>query len=662
LFLSFSLSAAGQLDSLKTAASLEKNDTAKARTFLRIASEYYNTDGQLDSSFLYYDKALQIYTEKKIETLRAKALNGKALIYREKGLYQPAMGFALEALAIAEKNKDTSQLSAGLNNIAIINQIRKDYDKAFEYYKRCEEVHIRRHSDEGLASTYNNMGLLFSQKGDPIKAMAYYSNALKLNEKKKNQRGIATNCENIGLYYLEFEKNSDLALDHFKRSIAIWRGMHDKNSVAITLDYIASALISKKDYKSAIDTANISLRLAREAGSLYSERQAHEKLYTCYEKLNKPAEAFAHYKQFISLRDSLENDDQLREITQMQMNYEFNKQRDLDNIRKELERKGFSEKIEKQNVLIWSFITVLAIVCIFSILVWRSFRSNKRARSKIALQKGLLEEQNKNIVDSIKYARHIQEAILPPGDLMQKHLPEHFIFYKPKDIVSGDFYWLKEKNGIVYFAVVDCTGHGVPGAFMSIVGANGLNEALNMFEYPTAGELLDFLNSHVNGMLNQTIENSTIRDGMDISMLIYDKENQSIEFAGANNPIWIVNPKRNDWPDGSISFKDSSSGREIPADKQPIGNFAGYLAKPFRTTRVQLQRGDIIYMLTDGFADQFGGEKGKKFKYRKLQQVLVAIHDSSMRNQRNKLMSVFEEWKGGLEQVDDVCMIGIRVV
>jgi serine phosphatase RsbU (regulator of sigma subunit)/Tfp pilus assembly protein PilF len=664
LFFFFVLSShllVARIDSLKSSLSQSMHDTTRARTYMRIASEYYNAEGQLDSSFAYYDKALVLYQKLYLPVKQAKALNGKALIYREKGIYRAALGFALDALSLAENNRDTAQITSSLNNIAIINQIQKDYDKAYEYYKKCEAIHLKKKSTEGLASIYNNLGLLFSERRQPDRSLDYFSKSLRLNEENKNDRGIATNCENIGLHYLEYDKDPEKALHNFARSIGIWRGMKDKNSVAITLDYIVSALLVQKKYEQAIDSALLSLKLAKEAGSLYSERQAHEKLYQIYENTKNVDASFAHYKQFIALRDSLKNDDQLREITQMQMTYEFDKQREVMEIRKAAEQNELADKIGKQKLVIYACLIVLVIGSVFSFLVWRSYRNNRIANKKIAFQKGLLEEQNKNIVDSIKYARHIQEAILPPKAMMLKYLPEHFVFYKPKDIVSGDFFWLKEKNDKIYFAVVDCTGHGVPGAFMSIVGANGLNEALNNLADPTTGELLDFLNSYVNDTLNQTIESSTVRDGMDLSVIKIDRKKSSLQYSGANNPLWIVNPARRTWPENSHFFNSSTEGAEISPDKQAIGNFVGYVAAPFKSHTVDLQKGDVLYMLTDGFADQFGGEKGKKFKYKKLQQHLLAIHKLPMPEQKESLTRVFNDWKGSLEQVDDVCIIGIGI-
>jgi serine phosphatase RsbU (regulator of sigma subunit) len=437
--------------------------------------------------------------------------------------------------------------------------------------------------------------------------------------------------------------------------------MKDINSVAITLDYIVGALLTENRYKECLDTASLSLKLATQAGSIFSIKQAEEKLYMIYEKLNNIPKAHTHYKQFIILRDSLKNDDQLREITQMQMTYEFDKQKEVEKLKQELKQSELSEKINKQNSIILYFIIILIIVTISGVFAWRSHRINKDARKRIAFQNNLLEEQNKNIVDSIKYAKHIQEAILPPYEIMKALLPENFIVYKPKDIVSGDFYWIKEKEGKIYLAVVDCTGHGVPGAFMSIVGRNGLSEALNNLINPSSAAFLDFLNNYVNDTLNQTIDHSTVRDGMDISLCIIDKENKTIQYSGANNPLWIIRSVPVSEETAKMPYGMDKRGVEYKPDKQPIGNFIGDVSVPFSYTDIKYNKGDQIYLFTDGYADQFGGPKGKKFKYKQLYEKLLEICHEPMGVQQNVLDRTFENWKGNLEQIDDVCIVGIKL-
>jgi serine phosphatase RsbU (regulator of sigma subunit) len=225
-------------------------------------------------------------------------------------------------------------------------------------------------------------------------------------------------------------------------------------------------------------------------------------------------------------------------------------------------------------------------------------------------------------------------------------LPDSFILYKPKDIVSGDFYWIEEWGSQVLVAAADCTGHGVPGAFMSIVGNNLLQQAVFNYGLSRPFLILNNVNKSISRMLHQSEETSTVKDGMDIALLSIDFKKQVLEFAGAFNPLWILR---------------NGAFKEIGGDKHPVGAFIGEELKQFTHREMPLEKGDLLYIFTDGYADQFGGPKGKKFKYKQLQQQLLACSHLPMSGQKESLDKVIEEWKGPLEQVDDILIIGIKI-
>jgi serine phosphatase RsbU (regulator of sigma subunit) len=254
-----------------------------------------------------------------------------------------------------------------------------------------------------------------------------------------------------------------------------------------------------------------------------------------------------------------------------------------------------------------------------------------------------LKRKQNDILDSIKYAERIQTAILPTDETLNNIFDgEHFVLYKPKDIVSGDFYWADRFGSEAIFAAVDCTGHGVPGAFVSIVGFNGLNRTVNEFDLRKPGEILDKLADLVVGTFAKS--ESQIKDGMDIALCNINYETQTLTYSGANNPLIIIR-------DGELI--------ETKANKQPIGEFHNRV--PFTTHEFKLQKGDCVYVFSDGYADQFGGEKGKKFKGKALKQLLLEISKFNMTEQRTKLDEAFEIWKGDFEQLDDVCLFGVKI-
>ncbi len=266
--------------------------------------------------------------------------------------------------------------------------------------------------------------------------------------------------------------------------------------------------------------------------------------------------------------------------------------------------------------------------------------------AKISKQKEMIEEQNKHITDSIRYAKRIQNAILPPDSYVQSTVPNSFILYRPKDIVSGDFYWLKVIDKKVIIAAVDCTGHGVPGAFMSIVGSNQLNHAVNVVDARKPSDILDALNQGVTNTLREKSSDSSVRDGMDIALCSIDYENLKVQYAGAYNPLYLV--RNNEL----IQYK---------ADKFPIGQSGSEEFKKYTNNEVDVQKGDTLYIFSDGYADQFGGPRERKFMYKAFRNLLTEISNEPIDKQEEILDKTINEWKGDLEQIDDIIVIGIKI-
>jgi serine phosphatase RsbU (regulator of sigma subunit) len=268
-----------------------------------------------------------------------------------------------------------------------------------------------------------------------------------------------------------------------------------------------------------------------------------------------------------------------------------------------------------------------------------------RQKEEIEIQSGKLEILYKHVTDSIRYAKRLQDAILPPVQYVKQLMPESFILFKPKDIVSGDFYWMNVKDDKVLVAAVDCTGHGVPGAFMSLVGNNMLNQVVKDNQLVDAGIVLDKLNTLAAATISQKSEDGAVRDGMDLTLCIIDHEKMTIDYAGANNPLYY--------------FRDGQYN-EIKSDKFPIGYYSEE-KKNFTNNHISVMKGDTFYIFSDGYADQFGGPKGKKFMVNQFRTLLMRIHKMPMDQQKEILNQTIEEWRGGLEQVDDILVIGFRV-
>ncbi len=283
-----------------------------------------------------------------------------------------------------------------------------------------------------------------------------------------------------------------------------------------------------------------------------------------------------------------------------------------------------------------------ALILLLGLVLWNFKFKKEVVRRKEAEDK--IQEQFSEIQDSINYAKRIQSAILPSDRIVKESLADSFILYKPKDIVAGDFYWLEKSSDQVLIAACDCTGHGVPGAMVSVICNNALNRSVREFGLKEPGKILDKTREIVISEFEKSEDE--VKDGMDISLCSLSLSALTLYWSGANNPLWILR-------------KDSTEIEEIKADKQPIGKYAA--AKSFTTHQKNLEKGDLIYLITDGYQDQFGGDKGKKFKAAELKNLLVSISKETMESQKKKIDEAFETWRGKLEQIDDVCIIGIRV-
>jgi len=311
-----------------------------------------------------------------------------------------------------------------------------------------------------------------------------------------------------------------------------------------------------------------------------------------------------------------------------------------------------------------ALVAILVVLLIAFLLLPYSrkvLRDDDLKKKRFMQQKLIIEQSHREIKDSINYAKRIQSAILPPSKIVKNYLENSFVLYKPKDVVAGDFYWLetlkdpKTSKELVLVASCDCTGHGVPGAMVSVICNNALNRSVREYKLSNSGEILDKTRQHVIEEFEKSDDD--VQDGMDISLAVIDfnvKNNKvNLSWSGANNPLWIIK-------------KDDSEITEIKPDKQPIGKYDKI--NEFTTHEFELEKGDLIYLLTDGYQDQFGGETaedklngGKKFKPARFKELLLSIRNEPMETQKQLIQKAFEEWKGSLDQVDDVCIIGIRL-
>jgi len=602
--------------------------------------------GRFTEGLKNYEQALSIEEEVGDKAAVASTHGNKGLAYYQQGKYPEALKEELMALKFDEESGDKSTIADQCGNIGNIYNIKGNEDDALKQFTRSLDLYTGLKNKEGIAMAYGNIGNIYQDKGNDSAAIRCQERALKINEEIGQKYGIGNAYANIGgIYY--GERNYDKAYKNELLAMKEYHAINDAQSMASVAEIIGSNFIQEKKFAEAKQYLDSSLDFTKITGAKTVLRDVYYDFTALDSALGNYRQSIADYEKFIAYRDGINNEASTRKLVSEQLNYEFDKKLALQ--KEEEERKNIiAETSKKRQVIISVSVSVaLLLVIIFSGLLSLRFRVTQKQKKIIEQQKQLVEEKNKDILDSITYAKHLQDAILPPLNVIKKYLPETFILYKPKDIVAGDFYWMENIGDTIFIAACDCTGHGVPGAMVSVVCSNALNRSVKEFKITEPGKILD----KARELVLETFEKSEgdIKDGMDVSIAAISYQPMAngllqMQWSGANNPLWYMHKNE---------FK------EIIPDKQPVGKQEG--EKPFSTHTIELSKGDTIYLFTDGYADQFGGPKGKKFKYKQIREKLVAISHLPLAEQKQELERTFESWRGNLEQVDDVLIMGILV-
>ncbi|HEX8515979.1 MAG TPA: tetratricopeptide repeat protein [Bacteroidia bacterium] len=610
--------------------------------------------GEVMKAIEYYEQSIPAFEESGYHLFLAKSYNNIGFVYENQGDIERGLEYYFKSLKLRETINDYSGIGESYNNIAYIYQAQGDLKKSLETFMMALTFFEKVNDQIGIALIYNNVGGIYKKTGEYRKALEHYQKSSAIRKKLEDHKTLSSVYGNIGDTYRKLGIK-DSAKFYFEHSLREAKIANNKSRMASAADHMAIFLYDEGDLSSALKYAEEGLKLSIELGFPERMRESYETVSLIYEKKGDYKQAFLAYKGFKEMSDSLLSDETKQEAIKQQMKYSFDK-RELE-ITKEKEKSELEHEAEvkQQRMIIYSSVAGLLIVLVFSFFLYNRFRVTRQQKAIIEKQKNIVEEQkemvelqkemvdekNKEITDSINYAKRIQQAILPPARLIKQFLPQSFVYYQPKDIVAGDFYWLEASNGNIVFAAADCTGHGVPGAMVSVVCHNALNRSVREFRQDEPGKILD----KTRDLVIETFEKSDqeVKDGMDISLCKLNQQTSELQWSGANNPLWIIR---------------NNSLIEYKADKQPIGKFEN--ARPFTTHSVPLEKNDMIYIFTDGYADQFGGEKGKKFKYKQLQELLLSIAHLEPETQKQMLEAALGNWKGNLEQVDDVCIFGVR--
>ncbi|MCC7331815.1 MAG: tetratricopeptide repeat protein [Flavobacteriales bacterium] len=595
--------------------------------------------------------------------------NFLGLIQRSLGNYDQATLYFFQSLEIATQLKDLDKEAVCYTNIGGIYYYQDNYKKSLENFEKAKQLRILLKDSAGVAGLENNLGAILLEESRFNEALQNFKQSYSFYKKNNIERNQVIILNNIARCHVGLSQYSE-ALNYLYLSLLVGQKI-GYNSGIINANYlIGDVYQAQKKYLDALLYYKKSMDIARENQLKPLIRDLYKKMAETESLLKNFDNAYKYHILYAQYQDSIVNENTNKQIAEIQEKYESEKkEKEIESLSKEKllqEIEINKKKVEldtQKNIRNYSFIGI-GILTLSFFLLYRIY-SNKKKNALILEEKNKeIESKNKDITDSIQYASLIQNAILPSLDDFKKVFPESFILYKPKDIVAGDFYWMIQKENSMLFAAADCTGHGVPGAMVSVVCSNALNRVVNEFGIEKPSEILNKTRELV--IEHFTKSGSDVRDGMDISickLFLNSGDNKRIEWAGANNPLWIYSSK-NKIQDGVCAMSSTVSNSnfslcEIPGDKQPIGKFIQ--TKPFSHHELTLEKGDTIFLFTDGFADQFGGEKGKKLKTSNFKQILLSIQSDNMDKQKELLNNAFESWKGNLEQVDDVCVMGIRI-
>ena len=598
---------------------------------------------QLDSkrSIQYSNMEEELALKLKNKSKLTDAYLNKAIAYRELSKNEEALNYNLKALRTAEDNRDTFFIAKSNNILAVFYHVNNSFEQAEKYYLSSFDMFVALKDARSQAIVYNNLSDIYSKTNRKKLAEEALNKSIIARKKSGNIRSIGIGYYSLA-YYLAAIENYSRSLIVADSAMVYIKEAEDDLYYSQLLVLKGEDLTKMKKFEQSnkilLDMLNNNVLFENKLDMIDG---IYSNISTNYEGLNNPAEALRFSRLERSVADSIYRLDNLTSLAEAQTKFDSEKQtRQIEKLNSE--KKINALELNRQKTIRNAFLAGSLIFLIFSALIFRSLQLNRKSKKVIELQKEELEIKNKEVTDSIHYAQRIQSALMSHAGLLKANIKEHFILFKPKDIVSGDFYWATKKDNRLYIAVCDSTGHGVPGAFMSLLNINFLNEAINEKNISQPNAIFNY----VRKKLIENISQDGAQDGMDGILICITLENGITKLtysAANNNPLLYSENKLID----------------LPTDKMPVGK--GEKTEDFKLYEVENCAGSTIYLYTDGYADQFGGPKGKKFKDKNLNSLINSIALLPLGEQKEKLEFTFHSWKNSLEQVDDVCVVGIKL-
>ncbi|MEA2042273.1 MAG: tetratricopeptide repeat protein [Bacteroidota bacterium] len=630
---------------------------------------YYTYRSNYPKAVALFDSAIMIYRAAENKAAEVSALGNIGNIFAYTGQYNRALSNYLEALEVMKELGKKDWIATANNNIGNIYYFLEERDNAMKYYQNALAVYREIDSKQGMALALGNVGIIYNDNGETDQAIIHFLEAIEYGKGSNDPAQLAGNYSNLASSYSR-KNNYEKSIFYYKKSIEILKKLEDKNGLSIAYLSLSEHFLLLNNHIRAKNYVEQALKLSEEINAKSNLMKGYLISAKIDSARNDFKSAYSTVLKYNTMRDTLFKKEKSEQIAEMQTRFDTKAKEKENQLLKAKEEKQ-TAVIKRKNYLTWFIISVLVLVGISAILLYRTSLQRKKANQELSLkneqinqhkeeilsqsdnlQKAnneiviknkLLNETNEKMTASLNYAGYIQDAMMPGKYIFNKIFDEHFIVYYPKEIVSGDFYWTKVVGKTVYFAAADCTGHGVPGAMVSMLGISFLNELITRSGITETDDILNELRI----MIKESFDRSTStgrRDGLDISLCRLNTETGELQFSGAHNPLFIVN---------------SGTLKEIKGDRMPIGKHRK--EKPFKSYNLQVQKGTVLYMYSDGVTDQFGGRHLEKFKKVRLKALLSEITGKPLPNQKQLFQATFKKWKGSQNQLDDILLMGLKV-
>jgi len=624
---------------------------AMSASFINIGNILDN-QGNYEKALEYFLKSLAINKELGDKKGMAASYNNIGNIYSNQGNYEQALEYNLKGLAIRKEIGDKKGKGNSYGNIGNIYHNQGNYEKALEYHSKSLAIDEELADKKGMGYSYNNIGNIYDNQGKKEKALEYYEKSLKIAEEIEIKVLAVASYSNLGLIYYE-QGNDEVAIDYYKKGLKICEEIDIHQYASVLYENIGFIYKDQGNYEKALEYLLKSKNIKQEINTIKGLDKTSKSLSEVYKKLGKYKQAIEMHELYMETKDSIARMDAEEELYKFEVDKEYQLKKQADSILhadeiiiQQAENRAKEEQLKSEKQRRTGLLVIVGLVLVSLGFVFVQLRKTRAQKVVIEGQHERLNESHREITDSINYAKRIQDALMTSAVYIKDVLPESFILFNPKDVVSGDFYWVyRSPKGQIYFTVADCTGHGVPGAFMSMIGTSLLNEFIIENNLEDTAEVLTKMREQIIKSLDQKGLQGENKDGMDMALCKYDPKKGTVQYSGAYNPLIYIS---------------KNEINQLKGDSQPVGLHTGKKLT-FTNKEIQVAKGDMLYIYSDGFPDQFGGEKGKKYLSGKFKKFLLSISDKPIDEQNTLIKAEFANWIGDHEQIDDVCVMGVRI-